>query len=90
VIQGLRLYPEIPRALVERTNGTSSDADCKRCRRSADCKSVCLRGEGEPGGVLVVGEAPTSHEDHGKRPFMGPVGAKVRSEEHTSELQTLS
>ena len=41
-------------------------------------RTVCMRPEGESGGLLVVGEGPGREEDAAGRPWIGPSGRIVR------------
>lgn len=74
----LPLYPQLPQAAIMETAPLPHDAECMRCELFNKAKTVCLRPEGEAGGVLVVGEWPTRVEDSVGRPFTGQVGKVVR------------
>lgn len=74
------LYEDMPEAAVELVEPMEHDEDCERCalhgRRGL--RTCCMPAEGEPGGLLVVGEAPGSQEDAAGRPFVGPSGGVLR------------
>lgn len=75
----IELYPEPPRAAIENSIRLNLDSSCIRCNLSANgCKTICLAADGEPGGVLLVGEAPGRSEDISSRPFVGISGAYLR------------
>lgn len=75
----LPLYPSAPLAPVESCERLDLDPACKRCPLSSKAKHPCLRAEGEPGGLLIVGEQPSKHDDFQNWPFSGPVGGYFRS-----------
>lgn len=54
---------------------------CRACPLSAGATNVCVWGEwrGEPGTLMVVGEAPGGVEDRQGRPFVGPSGRLLDS-----------
>lgn len=53
---------------------------CDRCKLGMNKKlsSPCIGAEGEPGGLLVIADAPTKTEDTIGRPFHGDAGKLVR------------
>jgi DNA polymerase-1 len=74
------LYPEPPLAAIERVKPRSVDPKCSRCNLCTPAvKHPCVGADGEAGGLLVVGESPSSAEDHGGRPMVGRAGGVVRS-----------
>ncbi len=74
----LPLYEALPRAAIESSPRASLDAGCTRCELYARAKTVCLGADGEPGGLLVVGESPGRNEDACGRPFIGESGGALR------------
>ena len=83
-MQALPLYPTDRRAAVERADvldcaGDGRGSDCRLCAMHTHARTVCLSAEGEPGGLLVVGEAPGRQEDAVGRPFIGRSGEVLRS-----------
>lgn len=54
---------------------------CDRCKLGTNVKliSPCLSAEGEPGGLLVVGDVASAQEDAVGRPMYGQAGAIVRA-----------
>lgn len=79
-MQRLPLYRELPYLPVETAPPRNVDSTCRRCplHKQAAAKTVCMAPEGEPGGLLVVGEAPDRTEDSLGRPFVGASAAQVR------------
>lgn len=80
-----------PLALVEATAPLDRDTlapagvdgdgrNCTRCRLSErqGLRSPCMSAYGQPGGLLIVGEAPGKADDVGAKPFAGPAGQLVR------------
>ena len=66
---------------VEDCVATERTTECDRCKLNTDLvKSPCISGEGEAGGVLLVGEAPGRNEDALGRPFIGKSGQLLRTE----------
>ncbi len=53
---------------------------CDRCTFGArpGVRTPCMGAEGMPGGILIVGEAPSKDEDAMGRPFMGSGGQLLR------------
>lgn len=51
--------------------------DCTRCELHAQC-TLPVTFYGQPGRVLVIGEAPGEQEDRTGRPFIGPAGDMLR------------
>jgi uracil-DNA glycosylase family 4 len=76
----LPLYPEgaaLPPVLTE--TPLLRDASCKRCALGGSgAGEVCMDPEGEPGGLLVVGEYPTVAEAKMGRPFTSEAGRRLR------------
>src|SRR5262245_62197337 len=67
-------------------------AGCRRCKLCKS-RSTIVFGSGSPRArLMVIGEGPGEEEDKQGKPFVGRAGqllTKMRSEEHTSELQSL-
>jgi DNA polymerase len=60
---------------------TERTPECDRCKLNTDgVRSPCISGEGEAGGVLLVGESPGRNEDALGRPFIGKSGQLLRTE----------
>lgn len=74
----LPLYESLPRAVLETTPGRELDPTCTKCELHARVRTVCLGADGEPGGLLVVGESPGRNEDLTGRPFIGEAGGLLR------------
>lgn len=51
--------------------------DCERCELHAHC-TLPVPFSGQPGPILIVGEAPGEQEDKAGRPFVGPAGELLR------------
>jgi uracil-DNA glycosylase family 4 len=65
---------------VEEAEPLSVDHGCRRCELGERPRvRVCLAPEGEPGGLLVVGEAPGADENAAGRPFVGQGGKLLRA-----------
>jgi uracil-DNA glycosylase len=52
--------------------------DCERCELHAQC-SLPVPFSGQPGPIVVLGEAPGEEEDRVGRPFVGPAGQLLRT-----------
>lgn len=67
-------------APIEQCSKLALDPSCDRCAlaKQADLTSICVPADGEPGGVLIIGEAPGRVEDRANRPFVGTSGAYLR------------
>ena len=79
----LPLYQSRPVAAVVTTQPQALNPHCIQCTfRSVDVKvrHVCMAPEGDPGGVLFIGDFPLRVEDDGGRPFTGPGGKYLRRE----------
>jgi uracil-DNA glycosylase family 4 len=74
----LPLYPKVPLVALETETGVDVDAGCTRCSMHEGVRNVCLSGEGEAGGLLLVGESPGRNEDATGRPFSGEAGKLLR------------
>lgn len=82
----LPLYDEMPVSAVEAETPLTIDKGCSRCELSglgdpaarSRPISVCVSDEGDPGGVLLVGEGPGVEEDKRGRPFCGRSGDLLR------------
>lgn len=76
----LYLGPAQRKLIVESVEPKDLDGSCQGCVRHIGARVVCLPAEGEAGGVLVVGDGPTLHEDSSRRPFTSAVGTYLRQE----------
>src|SRR3990167_1574668 len=76
----LPLYPGgKPRsAAVEQAEPSEVTRACDRCDLHEGVRTVCVGDEGEPGGLLLVGESPGRVEDALARPFSGKSGQYLR------------
>ena len=76
------MYQGDLRAPVEHVERLDNNPACTRCEMHDGARRRCLPAEADrfsgPGGLLIVGEAPTRSEDQTGRPFQGPAGAHVR------------
>jgi DNA polymerase-1 len=72
------LYPSLPLAVVEQERPRNATPLCNACPLYKGATSVCLKAEGDPGGLLVVGEYPGRAEDERGRPFVGESGRYLR------------
>lgn len=76
----LPLYRSLPQALISTTTPIPVDPACTRCAlHERKPRTVCMKGEGEAGGLLLIGEKPGRLEDQMGRPFVGPSGKYLRS-----------
>ncbi len=79
-MRSLPLYLGGDLAPVEAEDPLSLDSECTRCTLSKrKGVNVCLPAEGEPGGLLVIGEGPGKQENATRRPFVGASGRLLRS-----------
>lgn len=74
------LYPQPPKGAVETEPPRDLDPGCTRCTLSKRrlVRHPCMAADGEPGGLLVVGDAPGDVEDNVGRPFAGESGKLLR------------
>lgn len=78
-MRSLPLYDGSEPLPIEADPALDLDRDCTRCGFSAGKRTVCMSADGEPGGLLVVGEAPNGREDQAGRPFTAEAGMVVRN-----------
>ncbi len=62
---------------MERDHLVAQILDCERCELYAQC-TLPVPFSGEPGPILIIGEAPGEQEDLAGRPFVGPAGELLR------------
>lgn len=80
----LPLYPEPLKAKVECEEALDLDPSCTRCElHKKSRRSTCLgvdfaEHDGEPGGLLIIGEMPESKDDQNGVPFTGRQGKYFR------------
>ena len=74
----IKLYTEQQKASIELVNPMPVNSNCTLCALHEGNKSVCLSAEGEPGGLLVVGDHPFKAEDSRGRPFCSTTGISLR------------
>lgn len=75
----LPLYPNTPLAAVEDVTALRVNHGCQRCDLSLIPDNICLTAEGDPGGLLFVGDSPGADDDKHKMPFRSRAGLRVRS-----------
>jgi uracil-DNA glycosylase family 4 len=76
----LPLYPEVPRTPLEREVEKNLDANCALCKLHMTARtSRCIPDQGQPGGILFVGDGPGGLEDRAGKPFVGPAGRDLRA-----------
>ena len=80
----IQLYPgtaklRLPGTLVEQEAPLPLDSSCTRCGFHEGVKSVCMKAEGKPGGVLILSTGPGRVEDQSGRPHWGTVGKWLRT-----------
>lgn len=77
----LPLYREPPVAPAEKEPPRDLDPGCKLCKlgEREGLTTRCIPADGEPGGLLVVGEAPSELEDQQGRPLVGAAGRLLRA-----------
>ncbi len=76
--RSLPLYESAPDLALSSESPLGTDPSCTRCSLHKGAHSVCVPAEGEPGGLLVVGEGPGRKEDQEGRPFVGETGRLLR------------
>ncbi len=74
----LYLGQRAPEAAAQSTSRLPPDKSCQRCELAQGARAVCIGADGEPGGLLILGDAPTRAEDLAGRPFTGDSGTYVR------------
>ncbi len=81
-MRSLKLYPSLPYTAVEEAIPLGRDLDpgCTLCPLHEKVRTVCMPAEGDPGGLLVVGESPQAEDDRKGVAFASPTGAWVRNE----------
>jgi uracil-DNA glycosylase family 4 len=78
-VDRIKLYPEVPKQAVELEAALSLDRTCARCPTCrGELASRCMAADGEPGGLLIVGEVPGMEDDRQHRPFTSVAGRMVR------------
>lgn len=78
-MRSLPIYPHPPVLALEGVEELDLDPSCAKCGLNEGVHTVCLGADGEPGGLLVVGESPGKNEDALGRPFVGNSGKLLRS-----------
>lgn len=63
---------------VHNTPSRMHSAACTDCSFHATSKNICLRPEGTPGGLLIIGDYPTATDEQYGRPMIGPAGTWMR------------
>lgn len=74
----LKLYESPPQAAVGKEEPSPVDRECTRCSFHEKAKTVCMPADGEPGGLLLIGEMPGKIEDSIGRPMVGVSGKYLR------------
>ena len=77
-MNALSLYPTIEAQGVETAEPRCLDRRCSLCPLAGGAHTRCIPADGQPGGLLIVGEAPGRQEDAVGRPFIGPSGDVIR------------
>jgi len=72
----LPLYPEVPAPL--RGPVRELSPGCTVCELHKEARSVCMNPEGDPGGLLVIGEWPSKVDDQVGRPVSSVSGKQLR------------
>jgi uracil-DNA glycosylase family 4 len=73
------MYEAMPSVPIEDSTTLDRDPACTRCSLHEGLRTPCLPADGEPGGLLVIGDTPgKKHEDRRGRPFVGEAGELVR------------
>lgn len=58
----------------------STNKPCRACPIHAEgCQTNCIKGRGEAGGIMLIGEAPGAQEDSEGKPFVGKSGKLLDS-----------
>ena len=70
----------MPRVAIETEARLDVDKGCTRCALREGARNVCIGADGVPGGLLVVGEAPSRDDDALGRPFVGVSGRYLRAQ----------
>lgn len=76
-MRSLPLYTD-PRIAVLRDQPRSVQPQCTRCALHTNARNVCIRAIGAPGGLLVIGDYPTSAEDREGVPFISESGSYLK------------
>jgi uracil-DNA glycosylase len=63
--------------MIDRAALIAQIIDCERCELHAQC-TLPVPFSGDPGAILIIGEAPGEVEDKIGRPFVGPAGELLR------------
>jgi len=75
----LPLYETPPQAEAAWDEPLRRDPGCARCKLSeSKPRTVCMKPEGQPGGLLVISDYPGKVEDATGRPLSGPTGKWLR------------
>jgi uracil-DNA glycosylase family 4 len=72
------MYPSARAQRLETETACEPTPDCKKCTLHDGIKTVCMRPEGEPGGLLIVSDYPGLEEDKKGRPLTGNTGQFLR------------
>ena len=70
---------QAPCSAIEQASPRILSKGCKACELWRGCATVCMGGDGKPGGLLVVGDYPGRNEDDTGRPWSGAAGQFVRA-----------
>ena len=74
----LELYEDPELVPVETIAPNMPNKNCMLCALGETARNVCLSPEGEPGGLLVIGDSPFSGDDAHGRVFSTRSGARFR------------
>lgn len=73
------LYTDTGTAHVFTAEPLANNPRCERCTLACSAHHRCLPADGEPGGLLVLGESPSRVDDQTGRPFGGTLGKWARA-----------
>ncbi|KKN46453.1 hypothetical protein LCGC14_0672930 [marine sediment metagenome] len=76
----LALYKEPTQIELAKVGPIEVDDQCERCNLHEKARTICMPAEGEPNGVLLVGEMPGKIDDQTGRPFTGYSGKYLRTQ----------
>lgn len=73
----LPLYPQPPQPAVASQKPLQRDEECTRCPHHEQASTVCMAASGDPGGLLVIMDAPGRIEDQVGLGYRGAAGRFV-------------
>ena len=77
----LPLYSPDYKLPIQELKAEPFDRDCEKCPETlrAGLRAVCMRPEGEGGGLLFLGDWPTTEDDKSKAPLTGQVRRELEN-----------